>query len=157
MEKTILVTLQVKNETISHSRLKNGVGLMVYESFVLHKSFFAAILSITVNVTDKNDSNSTNYREVIPLSPKPTRSGGRQNLKEVPQNFTKVFNVDDVKANDVIRRNLSSIVITDVKLAAYLKKDSGFCFSFLWQEHYHSKIPGAWLCVYESKLLQYTC
>ena len=94
IEKTILVTLQVKNETISHSRLKKGVGLMVYESFVLHKSFFAAILSITVNVTDKNDSNSTNYREVIPLSPKPTRSF-----------LYKVFNVDDVKANDVIRRN----------------------------------------------------
>ena len=121
MEKTISVTLQVKNETVSHSRLKNGVGLMVYESFVLHKSFFAAILSITVNVTNKNDSSSTNYREVIPLSPKPTRSGGRQNLKEVPQNFTKVFNVDDVKANDVIRRKLSFIVITDVKLASYLK------------------------------------
>ena len=23
-----------------------------------------------------------------------------------------------------------------------------FCFSFLWQEHIHSKISGAWLCVY---------
>ena len=28
-----------------------------------------------------------------------------QNLKEVPQNFTKVFNIDDVTANDVIQRN----------------------------------------------------
>ena len=26
-----------------------------------------------------------------------------QNLKEVPQNFTEVFNVDDVTANDVFR------------------------------------------------------
>ena len=53
--------------------------------------------------------------------------GCSQNLKEVPQNFTQVFNIDDVKANDVIPRNqhrkekkinLSSIVITDVKLAS---------------------------------------
>ena len=50
--------------------------------------------------------------------------GRSQNLKEVPQNFTEVFNIDDVTANDVIQRNehpkekknLSSIVITDVKL-----------------------------------------
>ena len=28
-----------------------------------------------------------------------------QNLKEVPQNFAKVFNIDDVRANDVIQRN----------------------------------------------------
>ena len=28
-----------------------------------------------------------------------------QNLKEVPLNFTKVFNIDDVTANDVIQRN----------------------------------------------------
>ena len=28
-----------------------------------------------------------------------------QNLKEVPQNFTEVFNTDDVTANDVIQRN----------------------------------------------------
>ena len=50
-----------------------------------------------------------------------------QNLKEVPLNFTEVFNIDDVTANDVIQRNqhrkekkinLSSIVITDVKLAS---------------------------------------
>ena len=53
--------------------------------------------------------------------------GCSQNLKEVPQNFTEVFNIDDVTANDVIQRNqhrkekkinLSSIVITDVKLAS---------------------------------------
>ena len=53
--------------------------------------------------------------------------GRSQNLKEVPQNFTEVFNIDDVTANDVIQRsqhrkekkiNLSSIVITDVKLAS---------------------------------------
>ena len=32
--------------------------------------------------------------------------GGRsQSLNEVPQNFTEVYNVDDVSANDVIRRN----------------------------------------------------
>ena len=52
--------------------------------------------------------------------------GRSQNLKEVPQNFTEVFNIDDA-ANDVIQRNkhrkekkinLSSIVITDVKLAS---------------------------------------
>ena len=52
--------------------------------------------------------------------------GRNQNLKEVPQNYTDVFNVDDVTANDVIQRkqhrkekkktSKSSIVITDVKL-----------------------------------------
>ena len=53
--------------------------------------------------------------------------GSSQNLKEVPQNFTEVFNVDHVTNNDVIQRNqhrkekkinLSSIVINDVKLAS---------------------------------------
>ena len=52
--------------------------------------------------------------------------GRSQNLKEVPQNFTEVFNSHDVTANDVIQSkqhhkekiNLSSIVITDVKLAS---------------------------------------
>ena len=52
--------------------------------------------------------------------------GHSQNLKEVPQNFTEVFNIADVKANDIIQRNqhhkekknLSSIAITDVKLAS---------------------------------------
>ena len=53
--------------------------------------------------------------------------GCSQNLKEVPQNLTEVFNIDDVTANDVIQRNqhrkgkqinLSYIVITDVKLAS---------------------------------------
>ena len=44
--------------------------------------------------------------------------------------------------------NLSSIVITDVKLASYLKKDLEFYSSFLWQKHLHSKISGAWLGVY---------
>ena len=91
-------------------------------------------------------------REII------AKQGRSQNLKEVPQNFTEIFNIDGVTANDVIQRNqhrkekknLSSVVITDVKLASQLKKDSEFCFSFLWQEHYHSKIPGAWLCVYVS-------
>ena len=28
------------------------------------------------------------------------RQGRSQNLKEVPQNFTEVFNIDDVTAND---------------------------------------------------------
>ena len=42
------------------------------------------------------------------------------------------------------KKNLSSIVTTDVKL------DSEFCFSFLWHEHCHSKIPGAWLREYAS-------
>ena len=31
--------------------------------------------------------------------------GRSQNLKDVPQNFTEVFNIDDVTANDVIQRN----------------------------------------------------
>ena len=73
----------------------------------------------------------------------------------VHQHFTEVFNIDDVTTNDVIQRNqhhkelnLSSIVITDVKLALWLKKDSEFSFSFFWQEHYYNKISGAWLCVY---------
>ena len=42
------------------------------------------------------------------------------------------------------------MVITDVKLASQLKKDSEFCFAFLWQEHCNSKIPGARLCEYLS-------
>ena len=71
-----------------------------------------------------------------------------QKLKEVPQNLRENFNADDVTSNDVIRsnqyhkekKNLSSIVIIDVKLASYLRKDFKFCFSFLWQEHLHSKI-----------------
>ena len=91
-------------------------------------------------------------REII------AKQGRSQNLKEVPQNFTEIFNIDCVTANDVIQRNqhhkekknLSSVVITDVKLASQLKKDSEFCFSFLWQEHYHSKMPGAWLCEHVS-------
>ena len=33
------------------------------------------------------------------------KQGRRQNLKEVPQNFTDAFNVDDVTANDAMRRN----------------------------------------------------
>ena len=52
--------------------------------------------------------------------------GRIQNLKKVPQNFTEVFNIDDVTANDIIQKNqhrkeknnLSSIVITDLKLAS---------------------------------------
>ena len=54
--------------------------------------------------------------------------GRNQNLKEVPQNYTDFFNVDDVTANDVIQRkqhckekkktSKSSIVITDVKLTS---------------------------------------
>ena len=47
-------------------------------------------------------------------------------------------------------KNLSSIVITDAKLASKLKKDLEFCFSFLWQEHLNSKVSCAWLCVYVS-------
>ena len=31
--------------------------------------------------------------------------GCSQNLKEVPQNFTEISNVDDVTANDIIQRN----------------------------------------------------
>ena len=31
--------------------------------------------------------------------------GRGQNLKEVPQNFTEIFNIDGVIANDVIQRN----------------------------------------------------
>ena len=31
-----------------------------------------------------------------------------------------------------------------------MKKDSEFSFPFLWQEHCHRKIPGAWLRVYVS-------
>ena len=55
------------------------------------------------------------------------KQGHSQNLKEVPQNFTEVVNIDDVTDNDVIQRkqhlkdkktDLSSIVITDVKLAS---------------------------------------
>ena len=58
---------------------------------------------------------------------KHTHQERSQNLREVPQNFTEVFNIDDVTANDVIQRNqylkekrinLSSIVITDLKLAS---------------------------------------
>ena len=31
--------------------------------------------------------------------------GRSQNLKEVPQNFTEVFNIDGVTSNDAIKRN----------------------------------------------------
>ena len=31
--------------------------------------------------------------------------GRSQNLKEVPQNFTEVFSIDEVKDHDVIQRN----------------------------------------------------
>ena len=31
--------------------------------------------------------------------------GRKQNLKEVPQNFTEVFNIDNVTLDDVIQRN----------------------------------------------------
>ena len=31
--------------------------------------------------------------------------GRSQNIKEVPQNFTEVFSIDNVTANDVIQRN----------------------------------------------------
>ena len=31
--------------------------------------------------------------------------GRIQNLKKVPQNFTEVFNIDDVTANDIIQKN----------------------------------------------------
>ena len=48
------------------------------------------------------------------------------------------------------KNNLSFVVITDVKLTSWLKKDLEFCFSFLWQEYLHSKISGVWLCVYVS-------
>ena len=67
------------------------------------------------------------------------------------------FNIDDVTSNDVIQRsqhrkekknNLSSIVITDVSII--VEEDSEFCFSFLWQEHCHGKITGAWLREYVS-------
>ena len=63
------------------------------------------------------------YLELIPSA----TQGRSQNLKEVPQNFTEVVNIDDVTDNDVIQRkqhlkekkiDLSSIVITDVKLAS---------------------------------------
>ena len=30
--------------------------------------------------------------------------GRSQNLKEIPQNFTEVFNIDGVTANDLIQR-----------------------------------------------------
>ena len=63
-----------------------------------------------------------------------------------------IFSIGDVTANDVIQINhrhkkkmkLSSIVITDVKLASYFKKTARK------QEHCHSKISGAWLCEYVS-------
>ena len=53
--------------------------------------------------------------------------GRSQNLKDVPQNFTGVFNIYDVTAKTSYRETnvakqkkiiLSSIVITDVKLAS---------------------------------------
>ena len=52
--------------------------------------------------------------------------GCSHNLIEVPQNFKEFFIIDDVTANDVLQRNqyrkekkdLSSIVITDLKLAS---------------------------------------
>ena len=60
--------------------------------------------------------------------------GGRsQSLNEVPQNFTEVYNVDDVSRRNQHRKekkNLSSIVITGVKLASYWRKTWNFVFHF---------------------------
>ena len=61
-----------------------------------------------------------------------------QNLKEVPQYVTVVFNIGDITSKTSYREtnitkkkiNLSSIVITDAKLALELKKDLEFCFHF---------------------------
>ena len=58
------------------------------------------------------------------------------NLKAVPQNFTEVFNIDNVTLDDAIQRKSTSQRIE--------------FFPFLWQKHCHSKIPGAWLCMYVS-------
>ena len=68
----------------------------------------------------------------------PVLQGRRQNLKEVPPNFTENFNIDDVTANEVIERNQR------------WKEENLKFFSVLWQKHCHSKIPGAWLCMYVS-------
>ena len=35
----------------------------------------------------------------------PIFQGRSQNLKEVPENFKEVFNIDEVTANDVTQRN----------------------------------------------------
>ena len=67
------------------------------------------------------------YLEKLAFSNLTGKQRRSQNLKEVLQNFMKVFSIDDVRANEVIQRNqhrkekktnLSSKVITDVKLAS---------------------------------------
>ena len=67
------------------------------------------------------------YWEKLAFSKVTGKQRRSQNLKEVPQNFMKAFSIDDVTANEVIQRNqhrkvkktnLSSKVITDVKLAS---------------------------------------
>ena len=54
------------------------------------------------------------------------------------------------ETNIAKKKNLSSIVTTDVKLASYLKKDSEFCFSFLWQEHCHRSPVHGYACMLAS-------
>ena len=62
------------------------------------------------------------YLELVPS----VTQGRNQNLKEVPQNFMEVVDIGEVTANDVIQRNqhrkekknLSSIAVSDVKLAS---------------------------------------
>ena len=98
-----------------------------------------------VYVNDSSDDLSINAK----LFAEDSFRKNSQKLKEIPQNLREDFNADDVTSNDVIpsnqyrkekKLNLSSIVIIDVKLASYLRKDLKFCFSFLWQEQLHSKI-----------------
>ena len=80
-----------------------------------------------------------NYPSIIAIQNFDKGQGRSQKLKEVPQNFTEVFKISDVTANNFTQRNqhrkekkinLSSIVITDVK--------SAFLFFFSVAEHYHS-------------------
>ena len=59
-----------------------------------------------------------------------TIQGCSQNLKEVPQNFKEVFNIDDVTTYDIIQRSQHWLLF------------------MTWQKHCHSKIPVAWLWVY---------
>ena len=48
-----------------------------------------------------NDCKQRVYRDNLQWIPQ----GLSQNLKETPQDFTKVFNTEDVTTNEVIKRN----------------------------------------------------
>ena len=93
-----------------------------------NKAIFSFVITNSAtNYKQEFIDSALNYMDRHNMITNRPNQGRSQNLKEVPQNLTEVFNIDDVTANDVIQRNqhrkgkqinLSYIVITDVKLAS---------------------------------------